>query len=675
MPKNTAKKIRLKNRKLDARRDTVDFRDLLYVPTLVEVPSERPLEAYVKEHVPILDQGSEGACTGYALATVVHYLLRTRRVSPDMSPVSPRMLYVMAQRYDEWPGEKYEGSSARGAMKAWHKHGVCTEKLWPSKPARTTALTDDRARDAGARPLGAYFRVNHRDLVAMHAAITEVGILYATADVHEGWDDPNPDITYPNKYSGAHAFVIVGYDREGFWIQNSWGDTWGAGGFARVSYDDWLANGSDVWVARLGVPIVLRTTVGVAASRAAASGARSNYSQAHLRPHIISLGNQGRLRESGPFGTGEADLEEIFTEDFPRITKSWKKKRILLYAHGGLVSEENAIQRLADYWAQLATAEVYPISFVWHSDYWTTVSNILEDAKRRRQPEGFLGSAMDFMLDRTDDLLEVLARKLSGKAAWDEMKENALAATTSKRGGAGLAARYIADIVNSDPEVELHVIGHSAGSIFHAPLVQLLATKGAITNGPMKGKKGYGLPVKTVTLWAPACTMELFHSTYMPLIQNGRIGSFSLFTLDDQVEQADHCAHIYRKSLLYLVSNAFEKPKPRFGSEHGEPILGMQRWVERDPKLASVIGNKMVDWIRSPNNAPEFSSDASKAQHHGDFDDDVPTVLASLHRILGGISPKLKEQLGGAKEDSVTDGGGLQFQPSASSLSEQRLQL
>ena len=36
----------------------------------------------------------------------------------------------MARRYDEWPGEDYTGSSARGAMKGWHKHGVCAEAEW-----------------------------------------------------------------------------------------------------------------------------------------------------------------------------------------------------------------------------------------------------------------------------------------------------------------------------------------------------------------------------------------------------------------------------------------------------------------------------------------------------------------------------------------------------------------
>src|SRR3546814_6798093 len=36
----------------------------------------------------------------------------------------------------------------------------------------------------------------------------------------------------------GHAFAIVGYTREGFVIQNSWGDHWGRGGFAVLPYAD-----------------------------------------------------------------------------------------------------------------------------------------------------------------------------------------------------------------------------------------------------------------------------------------------------------------------------------------------------------------------------------------------------------------------------------------------------
>ena len=168
----------------------------MFEPTLIEVQTERPLDEYRKMKVPILDQGTEGACTGFGLATVVHYLLRTRDVIRDDDEISPRMLYNMARRYDEWPGEKYSGSSARGAMKGWHKHGVCSRGHWTydrKLEKQDTKLFAKRYEDALRRPLGAYFRVNHKDLIAMHAAITEVGILYATSQVHEGWQNVGTD--------------------------------------------------------------------------------------------------------------------------------------------------------------------------------------------------------------------------------------------------------------------------------------------------------------------------------------------------------------------------------------------------------------------------------------------------------------------------------------------------
>src|SRR4051812_29841784 len=128
------------------------------------------------------------------------------------------MLYEMAKRYDEWPGENYDGSSARGAVKGWHRHGICAETLWkfdPEKPDRE--LNERRVRDAACRPLGAYYRVNHRDLISMHSALAEVGILYATATVHEGWENVGEDgaIEYSEdgKILGGHAFAIVAFDR------------------------------------------------------------------------------------------------------------------------------------------------------------------------------------------------------------------------------------------------------------------------------------------------------------------------------------------------------------------------------------------------------------------------------------------------------------------------------
>lgn len=209
-PRHAEEHAAAPQRVFNARPDTLDFRDRMYVPTLVEVPSTVPVEVYLKAGVPVLDQGTEGACTGFGLATVANYLLRRRVRVPDLVPVSPRMFYELARRYDEWPGEDYSGSSARGAMKGWNKHGIAADDDWPyhlDNGARDPGFSEQRLSAAKKRPLGAYFRVNHKDLIAMHAAIAEVGILYATAVVHEGWQNVsnNGIIEYSQSKLGGHA--------------------------------------------------------------------------------------------------------------------------------------------------------------------------------------------------------------------------------------------------------------------------------------------------------------------------------------------------------------------------------------------------------------------------------------------------------------------------------------
>lgn len=634
-PKETMSKAQRKQRVLDARPDTLDFRDLMYVPTLVEVQPELSLDWYREVAVPVLDQGSEGACTGFGLATVVNYLLRTRDHAREEAQVSPHLLYHLARRYDEWPGEDYSGSSARGAMKGWHKHGVCSTEIFTGEGKIDGSVIEDCAK----RPLGAYYRVNHRDIVAMHSAITEVGILYATAQVHSGWEKVSKagKIPFESQLLGGHAFVIVAYDQDGFWLQNSWGENWGKEGFAHISYDDWLANGTDVWVARLGAAVRVRRTRSTAQRFSAGSKVVTSLDYAELRPHIISLGNNGSLRVGGTYGNTDAEVEFILNTQMQEITSGWKKKRLLIYAHGGLVSENSAIQRVAEYRDALLEHEVYPLAFIWKTDFWTTLGNILKDAFSRRRPEGFLDSAKDFMLDRLDDGLEPIARTLGGYAQWSEMKENALLATNAMAGGARYVARLLAKLIENDPEsYEVHLVGHSAGSILLAPFTKLMCGK--------KGsgaRAGLGLTVDSVTLWAPAMTVDLFSQTYQPLIESKAIKKFTLYTLTDKAEQDDHCANVYHKSLLYLVSNACEEKARISLFRDGVPVLGMEKFVQKSEALTGLIKAKKMDWIRTPN-ADSSPTRKSSAQRHGDFDDDSETVRSTLARILGSSVEPVK---------------------------------
>ncbi|NIO29512.1 MAG: peptidase C1, partial [Candidatus Latescibacteria bacterium] len=299
------------------RRDSLDFRDRIYQPALVPLKEQLlPQKSFMN----VRDQGYEGACSGFGLAAVIDYLNRSKGIK---EPVSTRMLYEMAKRHDRWPGEDYEGSSARGAMKGWHKNGVCPEEDWPYDPDDPGFLTRQRQVAALEYPLGAYYRILPKRSDA-HAALNEVEAIFATADTHRGWDNvDNGLIPYKPAYGsqGGHAFAILGYTEEGFIVQNSWGDDWGGlqmngafyPGCAIWRYDDFEDNVWDLWVARLALPVTEAKTLRVGAYIDV--GGRSEAKviappQHEIRDHYVHI-DDGEFDRFGDYPSHEDQVREI----------------------------------------------------------------------------------------------------------------------------------------------------------------------------------------------------------------------------------------------------------------------------------------------------------------------------------------------------------------------------
>jgi hypothetical protein len=283
--------------------DRLDLRDRLYMPPVAVVPG---LALDPKTNIPMLDQGQTNACTGFALASVVYHLQHTAKRKQKDCCVSPFMLYSMARRYDEFPGDPDidTGSSLRGAIKGWYKHGACSDRLWTSETMPTGQVTksaDDWWLDAVRRPLGAYYRVDTRAVTDMHVALNEIGILYASVVCHSGWGEGLSSTSYtkggywmiPRRKAspsdGGHAFAIVGYNQDGFIIHNSWGTGWGTKGRAVLPYEDWLDHAMDCWVATgRGHRIASRDrTVDDVASGCRQSAARQRIFVAHARDQPI----------------------------------------------------------------------------------------------------------------------------------------------------------------------------------------------------------------------------------------------------------------------------------------------------------------------------------------------------------------------------------------------------
>lgn len=605
--------------------DRLDLRDRPYMPAVATPPD---VEMAPPLKLPVLQQGATNACTGFALVSVVNFLLRKHR-DPQSPPMSPFMLYSMARRYDEFPGSSDDdsGSSLRGAMKGWYKHGVCRFDLWqkPSMPRAAATPAQDWWLDAARRPLGAYYRVDSRSVTDMHVALHDVGILYASIVCHAGWLKRAgarkgkgywtipPEKAAPD--DGGHAFVIIGYTAEGLIIQNSWGPGWGTGGLAVLTYEDWTENAMDCWVAQLGVATDQHLEIAKSPSLRMERGRVKLASDGNLRdreisPFLIDMENNGRLSTSGTFRTQKEDVEALVNFHIGEARKKWGLKAtdptdVAIYAHGGLTGEETAADTAARWIPALYEQQIFPIFLMWETDLWSTLKNRLEDLVTGlpKPTGGMIDQLKRFRNQRLERLLAP-----PGTAIWGEMKQNADGISKFKdSGGLVLYESGMKSPWFTETPYRLHLIGHSAGAILHCHVVARLAE--------LKWK------FESVNFMAPAATVDLFKETLLPRIKDKTVKQFRSFHLNDAAEQQDPtCKPVlgYGRSLLYLVSESFE------GGVR-TPLLGMEKYF--DAEVAPLKLPNVKTWV-----AP---GPATASTTHGGFDDDKRTMESIINLIKG----------------------------------------
>jgi hypothetical protein len=319
----------------------------------------------------------------------------------------------MARRHDEWAGEIDEGSSCRGAIKGWYHMGVCSEALWPYHPDQPGDLTIERAKDARARTIGAYYRIR-KNIVDMHAALNETGAIFVSATVHAGWMSPTQSGRIPvrRQKSGGHAFAIVGYDADGFYVQNAWGPSWGRNGIAVWSYEDWLDNVTDAWAVQLALStpkLYSRRTVSAGASvgQALASSVREPRRD-EIAGHFVHI-DDGRFHGHGKYWSSLADIRQTAA----LVAESGKYQHLLLYAHGGLNSPGESACRIAAMRDTFKANGIYPLHFMYDTGLLEELKDVI--LGKRAEAQERAGGLTDW----TDRFIEHATRRL-GRALWRE---------------------------------------------------------------------------------------------------------------------------------------------------------------------------------------------------------------------------------------------------------------
>jgi hypothetical protein len=394
-----------------------------------------------------------------------------------------------------------------------------------------------------------------------------------------------------------------------------------------LTYSDWRQNAMDAWVVQLGVVTKEHEEVGKASSLRLADrrsgrvviSSDPTLSAHEVSPFVINMQNEGRLSDRGQFRTFDSDLEFLLDHHLNQEARArWGLTAsdivdVALYAHGGLVDEASAANSARQWVPLLYSNRIFPVFLMWETDLLSTVFNSFEDTfkgEERRIAADLWDRFKTRVEGWKDERIEGLSRAPGG-LLWRQMKDNANDISATRVSGVVKLFEQFKAQRRNLPRVRLHLIAHSAGAIVHSYLGERALDR--------------DFEIGSVSLIAPAVRVDTFDEHL-----GGRIGRLGVRTLiahlTDDAERADPTCSPYGRSLLYLVSRAFE-------DQTDEAVLGMEKHLV--PALVSHEWGTSITRLASPGSAFQPGDRLTVATTHGGLDDDFAVQEAVIRHIKG----------------------------------------
>jgi len=179
---------------------------------------------------PIRDQGSFGTCAAQAAACMKEF--QEYKENTLVEPFSPMFIYAHRQP------ETASGMYPRDVMEILQKYGSIAEKEYPYKGKNQDKINISTkvCERAVNFKIKNYARVATID--ALKRALIADGLCFAGFPAYN-FGETFWKANFGDESLGGHAVAIVGYDKKGFILRNSWGITWGDKGYGLFPYKDW----------------------------------------------------------------------------------------------------------------------------------------------------------------------------------------------------------------------------------------------------------------------------------------------------------------------------------------------------------------------------------------------------------------------------------------------------
>lgn len=193
----------------------------------LKLPKELDLR---KDLQPIRSQGKQGSCVAQAGSCMKEW--QEKQDVGLNEYFSPQFIYNYRSIYPK------SGMYGRDLMKILTEKGCCREIYFPYGTDKDKNDTSTIAkRDALNYKIKSYALVNTIDGVkkALYKNGPCVILLPTYPDAgNTFWKPRNPG----DKRKGGHAVTIVGYNKKGLILRNSWGNDWADKGYIIFPYED-----------------------------------------------------------------------------------------------------------------------------------------------------------------------------------------------------------------------------------------------------------------------------------------------------------------------------------------------------------------------------------------------------------------------------------------------------
>ncbi len=238
--------------------DLPDHRDFLFTaPKAVKLPPSIDLRAQCPA---VVDQGQLGSCTANAIAGAYQFEELKQKKANNFPP--SRLFIYYNERAIEGTTKYDSGAAIRDGIKTISKQGVCSEPEWPYIISKFKTKPSQQCYADAARNLALKYMSVSQTLDQMKSCLAlgypfvfgfSVYASFESAQVARTGIVPMPQSS--EAQLGGHAVMTVGYDDSQQWfvVRNSWGRSWGVGGycFMPYSYLNSPQLASDFWTIRL----------------------------------------------------------------------------------------------------------------------------------------------------------------------------------------------------------------------------------------------------------------------------------------------------------------------------------------------------------------------------------------------------------------------------------------